>query len=338
MHTSTTERLGPLLDRPHAVLLRHELARLGVDDQLLERQVARGAWCRVAPSVVVTCPSPDGRDLALAALLHAGPRALLTGRAACRLYRMRDVPSGGPVAVLLPHEVRRVSTRHVSVLRTVTPVTRLVVAGLPTVPPARALLDAASGLSLRDVRALVLGGVGDDLVDLAEVEAVLRGARSSGSAAVRRALDDARRGALSAPEAELADLLRPWARQHRTPVLLNPWLVLDGVLVGRPDVLLPELGLGVEVDSAQFHGGRALTATLQRHKRLTDLGLLLGHETPFAIRSEPAAVLRRLDDDLRRRGREPWRRPDGLRVLTHDDPSAPRPRRAVRWWLPAGQG
>lgn len=287
--------LAPLLRRQVGVLSRDQLVAAGLDPRVADRRVASGRWTALLPEVVLTAhgPATQQQQLAVAALLHGGPRSALTGRTACRLHRLRDVPDGGPVALLLPHDLRRTTASWLGVARTTSTVPRERVGGLVVVARERAVLDAArDGSCLRDVRALVLAAVADGGVGLPALRAGLAGGPQRGSGHCRRALDDAAAGAASAPEAEVADLLRPFARRRRLTVLLNPALVLDGVLLGRPDLYLLEAGVGVETDSRRHHDGVAdLDATLRRHARFAAAGVRLLHTTPARVRHRPHELI-----------------------------------------------
>lgn len=297
-----------------------------MDDRVVDREVAAGRWTRPVPRVTVAASAPAERQLVLAALVHTAPDGALTGRAACRAYRLRDVPGGGPVEVLLPHGVRRVSTPWVRVLRTTSVVEVRTLLGLPVVAPGRALADAARGLArLQDVRALVLAAVADGAVSTGSLRAELAAGPRAGSGHLRRALADAQRGAASAPEAEFAERLLPWARRRGLTLLLNPVLVLAGRLLCVPDAYLVEVGVGVETESLRHHGsGQALSATLRRHARVERGGVRLLHETPWSLRRETDAVLARVAEEVRLARPVPA----GLVVLPHDDPGAARYRPA----------
>lgn len=173
--------------------------------------------------------------------------------------------------------------------------------------PSRCVVDAARALpDLRTVRALVLGAVGTRLVGLEELTHELDSGARGGSALCRRALADARRGAASAPEAELADALVPAARLHRLPYLLNPDVLLDGRLLGRPDGWLVGLGLGWELDSREHHAGiEAFEETLTRSDAFVAAGVPLLHVTPRRLRASPAgcaALVVRAAEARRRSG------------------------------------
>lgn len=166
--------------------------------------------------------------------------------------------------------------------------------------------------SLRDVRALVLAAMADGHVDRAALQDEVDAGSLAGSAHLRRSLQDWDRGARSAPEAEAVDVL---LEHSGLPFLVNPSVVLDGVLLGSPDGWLPAAGLGWEIDSRQYHGGTDdLDATLRRHQGFADADLVLLHVTPTRLRADRRAWAL---DVARRAGAriaEGWQPPDGLVV------------------------
>lgn len=308
--------LDDRLRRQHGVVSRRQLADAGVDPRVADRRVASGRWTPLLPEVFLAAPGPPTPgQLAVAALLHGGPCSALTGRTACRLHGLRDVPEGGPVTLLLPHDVRRTAAPWLQVVRTTSTVPRELVGGLVLVERARAVLDVArDGAGLRAVRALVLAAVADGVAPPRVLRAALEAGPRRDSGHCRRALADAEQGAASAPEAEAADLLRPLARRRGLTLLLNPALVLDGVLLGRPDLYLAEAALGVETDSRRHHAAvDDLDATLRRHARFAAAGIRLLHTTPHRTRTRPAELLGEVDAALR----APGRVPPGLVVLPH---------------------
>lgn len=65
------------------------------------RKVGRGSWSRQAPGLYLTSTDPPTLDQRrLAALMRAGPGAVLCGAAAAVLHGARDVPARGGIDVL----------------------------------------------------------------------------------------------------------------------------------------------------------------------------------------------------------------------------------------------
>lgn len=317
MQTRHAARLADLV--ASGVVTRGQLTARGADHALFDREVRAGRWQRVFPGVALTSAAPTERQLARAALLGAGPGSVLTGLTACRAHGLRDVPDGGPVDLLVPVARRLRVPDGVRLRRTQHDVVVVEAQGLRVAEPDQAVVDAALRWPwLQDVRALVLAGAADGRLDLDRLDLLLARAPRRGSGHLRRALVDARRGAASAPEAELVDLLLPTARRLRLELLVNPEVRLHGVLLGVVDAYLPALALGVEVDSLRHHGTSAdLEATLRRHERFAAAGVRLLHVTPWAVRRTSEEVLARVLAAVR----TPAASPDGL--TTHVRSSRP---------------
>lgn len=294
MRTRNAVRLAALVGT--GVVTRQQLLDVGADRTLFDREIRSGRWSRPFPGVALTVAEPTERQLARAALLGGGPASALTGLSACRLHGLRDVPDGGPVDLLVPVRQRLQVPQGVRLRRTGHEVALEQAQGLRVVSADQAVVDAALRWPwLQDVRALVLAGVADGRLDPELLDALLGRAPRRGSAHLRRALVDARRGAASAPEAELVDLLLPVARRLRLELLVNAEVWHQGRLVGRVDALLPALALGVEVDSLRHHGSSAdLEATLRRHERFAAVGVRLLHVTPWGVRRTPEDVVARV--------------------------------------------
>ena len=294
MRTRNAVGLAALVDA--GVVTRCQLLAAGADRTLFDREVRAGRWSRPFPGIALTLAEPTAAHLARAALLAGGADSALTGLTAARLHGLRDVPDGGPVDLLVPVRRRLQVPAGVRLRRTAHDIVTEQVQGSRVVPADRAVTDAALRLPrLQDVRALLLAGVADGRFDVDRLDLLLLGAPQRGSAHLRRALRDARRGAASAPEAELVDLLLPVARRLRLELLVNAEVRHRGLLLGRVDALLPALALGVEVDSRRHHGSsKDLEATLRRHDRFAAAGVRLLHVTPWAVRVDPQDVVARV--------------------------------------------
>lgn len=274
------------MELPTSALTRDDLARLGRGHEYGDRRVRAGTWLRAAPSTYLL-PGAALPDRIAAAVAHAGPDAVVTGWAACRLLRLAYADDTGAVPVLVPPGRRRISTEHVRVMPTLRPPQWRWCDDVRVAAPARAVVDSGRALpDLRSVRALVLasGVPHDDL--LAELDAGAKGR----SALCRRALLDLLCGAASAPEAEVLE--HALAVASRLPrFLLNPDVFLGGTFLGRPDGWLVGAGLGWEVESREFHAGdEAFEHTLLRADRFLEHGLPLLHLTPRRIRELGAAT------------------------------------------------
>ncbi len=311
MHRETATRIERLLDQQSRVVSAAQLSRLGLP-RLAQREVAAGRWRRLHRGIYLAAAGqPSDEQRCRAALLFFRNRPALTGVAACRLWGIRDVPPLHHIALLVPDSRRAAAPDGLVVHATgrLPSVSR--VRGLPVVALDRAVVDACRGVSLRDCRALVAEVVRDNACTTAELRGHLGPGGARGCRHLQRALADVDAGARSAPEAEVADLLR--RDNQLRPFLLNPELRIDGEWLGRPDVWFPGRGLGLEVDSVRHHtGSLSFGSTMQRHRRFERLGLTLLHMTPRHVRANPDRVLAEVREAARDRAHVP--EPPGLTV------------------------
>jgi hypothetical protein len=296
-----------------------ELEQLGIYPRTVTRLVASGRWQRLWRGVYLCGPHPPTALVrAHAAVKHAsqpGATAIVTGLAGASALGMRWVPDHTRVQVLVGPEVRRASNDAVLVRRAwdATTVPTWGWGGLAVAEPPRLVVDGARECaSLRDVRGLLLGAVADGHASPAELTRLLDAGAVGGTAMTRRAVRDAERGAVSPPEAEVADGLFG----RRQPFALNRSVWVDDLFVGCLDGYLIGTGVGYEVDSREWHGSsRDMSATLQRHERANRAGLTLVHVTPVSYRANSGAFLARLDAAVAHRRATGLGEPAGLRLV-----------------------
>lgn len=303
----------------HGLLTREDLARADLNPHLGDRLVREGSALRLAPSTYLLGDAPADDQLLVAAQHHAGDDLVITGALACRLLGLVDAPVEPVVDVLVPAGRRRVSSDHVRVHPTIRPPRFWVhESGVRVADPHRAVVDAARRLTdLRDVRALVLSALQLRWCGLEELRAELDAGPRRGTALCRRVLGDWERGAWSAPEAEIADVA---AADGRLPAfLLNPTVLVRGVVVGLADGWFVGLGLGWEVDSRRFHADdEGFDATLARHDGFGRHGLQLLHVTPRRARRMGSGYGDVLAAAVAARARAAQPEPEGLVVRPFD--------------------
>ncbi|TQS40438.1 hypothetical protein [Cryptosporangium phraense] len=228
-----------------------------------------------------------------AAALHGGTCAQITGVAALRHHRLRYLPDESRVHVLVPPSTRRSSRGFVvvSTTRRLDDHARLLPA-MEICSVSRAGADAArAGYPLREVRAFLAEMVQRRLTT---VDALERGARlgpKRNSALLRRVIAELTDGVVSAPEAELRDLVRGSA--ILPAVRWNPALVAaDGTALPSPDGLIEDAGLALESNSHEFHSSpRDWHRTYHRQNVLAARGVLTLHFTPRDVREDSDQVL-----------------------------------------------
>ena len=192
------------------VVRRTQLATLGITRHHVRRQLEAQRWRVIGPNVVILSTGPLTRAQARwAAVLHAGPRALLAGLTALESHGLRGWPRE-ELHVLVPMGVSVPTLPRLSVHRT-----RLLAAadpraaGCPATTVARATLDAARWeTSPRHAAGLVLAVVQQRLATpnaLAEGLAAFGPVRNRG--AIASAIADAAGGADSLAEVDVARLV-----------------------------------------------------------------------------------------------------------------------------------
>jgi very-short-patch-repair endonuclease len=247
-------------------------------------------WQVILPGVLLTVTgTPTQRQRCRAALAWAGEHAALTAGTGL------DPTAEGDVHVAVPH------TRH---LRTtaflvgggrVVPhrTTRVLVqshGSLPCLPAARCVVDAAMGAtSLKAVRALVSSAVQSGRTTVPLLEEELRHARRNGSAFLRQALEEVGAGARSLPEAVLLRALR---KVQLPPYRLNVDVHDEhGRWLARPDVVIEELKLVVEVDGKRWHlDAQRWVADVERHTRLEAAGWTVLRYPATRVLADPGGV------------------------------------------------
>jgi very-short-patch-repair endonuclease len=287
-------RLTDVLRRQHFVIGRDQALACGLTEMALAHRIrAGGPWQRLLPGVYLAWPgTASAEQREMAALLHAGPRSVLTGMAAVRRHGFR-VPPPGVVTVLVPAGVRRQSTGFVRVQRSSRMPPEVCVDGeVRYVLAARGVADAARSLTVaRDVRALVAQAVQQQRCSIEMLTTELEGGPARGSVLLRAALAEVGDGVRSVPEGDLRTLLR----RERVPMPRFNARLYDGAgdrLVAVVDAWWADAGVAAEVDSREYHySAEDWQQTMRRHDRLVAQGVLLLHFTPGQIRSAPEEVI-----------------------------------------------
>lgn len=286
--------------------IRHLASRAG-------QIVMPGVYCAHSGSL-------NEEDRLVAAHLWAGDGALLTGAPALARHGLA-LPRPPLATRFVVPDTRNnrthgsVETLHAHVL----PAHRIL-GGIPVVCLERALLDAARGFDCRrdEIRALTIAALQGRLTSPPRLGAALSATNRNGTAGIRHGLADFRAGAWSVPEGELARLVtrhRPHLRFVLNPRLMAP----DGLLIGIPDMYLPDHALAVQVHSREFHHGRAADGRDQWALTVEWDSLYLAHRiaplgvAPATIRDHPQRFLAQLDAVIR--AQEDRTRP-ALRVVT----------------------
>lgn len=102
------------------LVTRGQVLAAGVTVDAVRHALGRGErWQRVVTGIYATFTGAlHERHLVRAALLHAGPDAMVTGSVACRAYGLRYVPSATRPTILVPEHVHRAPIAIAKIRRT----------------------------------------------------------------------------------------------------------------------------------------------------------------------------------------------------------------------------
>jgi len=189
----------------------------------------------------------------MAALLYAGPEAVITGAAAVRRHRL-DCAGGNDIEVLVPGDSRVKGRGFVRIQRTTRlPASTFSTRSIVFAPLARAVGDAARGMRKpEEIRALVSEAIHrsrDCTVE--DLIAELKAGPSAGSGLFRSSLAEIGDGIRSEAERDLKFCID---RSGLPAPMYNARLYLpDGTFLAMPDAWWPRAGVAGEVDSLRHH-------------------------------------------------------------------------------------
>ena len=271
-----------------------ELVRLGVPERTAYRRTqADGPWTLLGPAVILLGNGePTLRQRQIAALLHAGPHAVLTGLDAAHL---RGLHRGGEPEkhhVLIPIRQKIQSIGFILVERTKRmPETReidgLTVASIP-----RAVLDHVRRLKdLEEIAAILTEPVQRRMVRRETLIEELDAGTRRGTAAARRVLGAIAEGVESPKEFVFHQF---WKSLPGLPSVRGnvPVYDLHGNHVGIADFLVDEYGFVWECDSVAEHFATPgqVQQTAERARRFREVGLYLLSTRPGQLRDDPCGV------------------------------------------------
>ncbi|GAA4560182.1 hypothetical protein GCM10023175_69650 [Pseudonocardia xishanensis] len=264
---------------------------------IYERCRPGGPWRTLLPGIVGLTNGPPTRDdRRRAALVYAGPGAVLTGLDALQIHGMRRVPPpSGPVHVLIPHDRRRLGAGQVLSERTER-LPRARPGRWPLAPLSRAVLDFCRRSRDREqIRTALAEAVQRGGCTPGELLGELNAGSHRGSAVPRSVLTEIVGGVRSVAEAHAREVLL--AAGLPAP-MWNPTLrTAAGEILPCPDAWFDDVALAWEIDSVEFHYDVAdYERTVERHSRMTSYGIVVVHTVPRALRSRRSEVV----DELRR--------------------------------------
>jgi hypothetical protein len=256
--------------------------------------VGRQKLDRVFPHVYCRAGAHlDDRTFLRAALLHAGPDAVLSHVTALSVHGLRPL-SRGCVHLTVAHAVRRAGARHLVVHRRVRfdptsdQCTRRM--GLPVTTLARALIDSWPLLPKADRRPLLLDVVRRKVVEIRELrDALAERPNVGGAGALAQAIDLAAAGCQS--ELEALGVLRVFTHRSLPRSTGQYEIKLPDGRKLHPDRAWPEAKLAVEMDGARFHTSpEDRQRDLDRDRELAALGWVVLRFTYAEVLKDPDGV------------------------------------------------
>lgn len=234
----------------------------------------------------------------MAAVLAAGPSAVLSHRDAAALHGLRR-PHAGRIDVTTTGDQRSTRDLRVHQTKVLTDEDATVVDGIPTTTVARTLLDLAEAVSLQELAAALSEAERRDLLDahaLRDVMERTRGRRGRGHAALAETLArHAEQGASITRSGLEQEFLALLDAERLPPPLTNVYV--EGIEV---DACWPERRAVVELDSWEFHRTRSeFERDRAKDAALTEAGWRVMRFTHRQLTREPRTVARRVRALLR---------------------------------------
>lgn len=278
-------------------MTRAQLRTAGVSQDTIAGNAGRHWWVVLPCVYLVRRHTPTERQRQIAALLWAGPGAALAAATSAGLHGVRAADPGGRVHLLVPAPKRSRSNTFAVARRTTLHDEDAVSRGvLRLSSPARSCIDAAlQSTSAQTRSALLVEAVQRRIVTIDQLSEWLHRLRPRDASRIRPALDDAATGAWSLPEVTLLDLVSTSTVLPEPSA--NPLLVdAEGRRLLTPDAWFDDVAMAVMVHSHGFHSqGEDWDATVERDGELVEAGVVVAGVTPHRLSTQPASVLRRLE-------------------------------------------
>jgi very-short-patch-repair endonuclease len=252
--------IAGLADRQYGVISRRQLAAIGLGRGAIEKHLLRRSLIPLHRGVYAVGHRRlriEGRWLA--AVLAAGPGAVLSHRDAAALHGLRPPPASAKVSASTPSHARAISGVWLHARRVLSGEDRTVKEGIPVTAPARTLVDLASMLTAAQLSSTLGEADRRHLLDVPTLEDALqrtRGRHGQGHARLRAALDaHAQFG---------ATLLRSALEERFLDLILDAGLPrprLNAPAGGfEVDALWPDHRVAVELDGWAHHRERQAAA------------------------------------------------------------------------------
>jgi hypothetical protein len=150
---SFDRRIAELAARQHGVVARTQLVRLGLGRRAIEHRMSDGRLHRLHHGVYAVGHTVVSRHgVWMAAVLAAGPRAVLSHHSAAALWGIRETSRSTP-DVIAP---RRLDRPRINARRVALPDDEITIErGIPVTTPARTLFDLAETLTPQQLEAAI---------------------------------------------------------------------------------------------------------------------------------------------------------------------------------------
>lgn len=272
-------------------MTRQQAREAGLTDAVIRWGLER-SWHIVLPGVIHVLRNPLTRDQKLiAALLYAGPDAVIHGATAAAWYGIERADDSGVIRVLVPRTRAARHVHWVRVSRSSVPSEQYVDGPRRFVSVHRAVVEAArEARGPEDAEAVIIEALQRRVVTLEGLASLNDRLGRPGSALATRAIASAAVGTWSVPEAGLYRLLT------KSPVLPEIWCNPDlfastNRRLVAPDGWYDDVGLALMVHSRRWHDGQRWVPTVERNGDLVSHGVRVLPIAPQSIAKEPARVL-----------------------------------------------
>jgi very-short-patch-repair endonuclease len=283
-------RIGDLASRQHGVVARPQLLDLGVGERAIEHRIG-GLLHPIHRGVYAVGHRPRTREATwTAAVLAAGPRAVLSHRSAAALWAIRGSSGPATTEVIAPRVCRRAGIRSHEIVLPDDEVT--VEDGIPVTTPARTLFDLAAVVPAHQLEAAFNEAEYRRLTSPVSLDALLaRYPRRRGAQALRSVLDNHGRNGETRTRSELERALIRLVDAHGLP---RPH-VNRHTDHGELDARWPAQRLVVECDGFAAHGTRrAFEEDRARDRALVVAGWRVVRVTSRQLADDPAGIAAQL--------------------------------------------
>jgi very-short-patch-repair endonuclease len=278
----------------HGVFTRAQALACGFNDPVIRRRIASGLWVQLFPGVYGYGAAPSTwRQAALAACLACGPGAVLSHRAAARLWGLAGFHSRF-IELTVPRACRR---RYGDVVHRSRQLEAGDVAEIDSVPVTtiqRTIIDIAGCVSAELLEESLHDALRRRLTNVARIRKRLDEIGSSGRPGVAQLTKmlDARQTSVHVPQNVFETRL---FRVLRTANLPPPTPQYCLHVAGRRvyvDFAYPDRKVAIEADGFRWHSSRTQwDRDRLRRNHLTMMGWTIVHVTWHQLRERPDEVV-----------------------------------------------